>query len=74
MQVSMEVANGLAIDETYGVMGLKLVFVGRLRWKVGAIKTKHYGIYVNCDLMLDLKKGCMGPVPLLGSPICSVDI
>ncbi|XP_040999551.1 NDR1/HIN1-like protein 12 [Juglans microcarpa x Juglans regia] len=72
---SVEVANGLVMDEAYGVMGLSLVLMGRLRWKlVGAIKTAHYGIYVKCDVLLDLKKGFVGQVPLLGSPGCKVDI
>ncbi|KAM4105256.1 hypothetical protein ACJW30_06G218500 [Castanea mollissima] len=72
--VSLDVANGLATDETYGVVGLRLVFFGRLRWKAGAIKTKHYGVYVKCDVLLGLKKGFVGQVPLLGSPGCEVDI
>ncbi|XP_040999094.1 NDR1/HIN1-like protein 12 [Juglans microcarpa x Juglans regia] len=73
--VSVEVANGLVMDEADGVMGLSLVLLGRLRWKVGAIKTTHYGIYVKCDVLLGLKKGFVGQVPLLGSPAgCKVDI
>ncbi|KAI4328986.1 hypothetical protein L6164_021295 [Bauhinia variegata] len=73
--VSMEVLNGLVMDQTYGVMGLKLILQGRLRWKAGAIKTAHYGIYVKCDLLMGLKKGFVGQVPLLGAPArCNVDI
>lgn len=73
--MSVEVANGLVMDEAYGVMRLSLVLLGRLRWKAGAIKTAHRGIYVKCDLLLGLKKGFLGQVPLLGSPAgCKVDI
>ncbi|XP_062091287.1 NDR1/HIN1-like protein 12 [Humulus lupulus] len=72
--VSVEVMNGLAVDEAYGVLGLRLVLLGRLRWKAGAIKTAHYGIYVKCDVLVGLKKGVMGQVPLLSAPGCNVDI
>ncbi|XP_019435311.1 PREDICTED: NDR1/HIN1-like protein 12 [Lupinus angustifolius] len=72
--VSVEVSNGLMVDEAYGVVGLKLVFLGRLRWKVGAIRTSHYGLYVKCDMLIGLKKGFVGQVPLLGAPPCKVDV
>lgn len=74
LPVSLEVTNGLMVDEAYGVVGLKLVFVGRLRWKAGAIRTAHYGLYVKCDVLMGLKKGFVGQVPLLGTPACDVDI
>ncbi|KAK6918695.1 Late embryogenesis abundant protein, LEA_2 subgroup [Dillenia turbinata] len=72
--VSVEVANGLAVDEAYGVVGLKLVLLGRLRWKAGAIRTAHYGVYIKCDVLLGLKEGFVGQAPLLGSPACFVDV
>ncbi|XP_050237916.1 NDR1/HIN1-like protein 12 [Mercurialis annua] len=72
--VSVEVANGLVMDENYGVVVLRVVLLGRLRWKAGAIKTGRYGVYVKCDVWVGLKRGFVGPVPLLGSPQCKVDI
>ncbi|OVA04689.1 Late embryogenesis abundant protein [Macleaya cordata] len=72
--VSMEVVNGLVMDEAYGVVGLRLVLMGRLRWKAGAIKTGKYGVVVKCDMLVGFKKGFLGQVPLLGSPECDVDI
>ncbi|KAG6667183.1 hypothetical protein I3843_01G078900 [Carya illinoinensis] len=72
--VSVEVANGLMMDEAYGVVGLRLVLMGRLRWKAGPIRTGHYGVYVKCDILMGLKRGYVGQVPLLGSPECKVDI
>ncbi|XP_050249539.1 NDR1/HIN1-like protein 12 [Quercus robur] len=73
--VSLDVANGLVMDTAYGVVGLRLVFFGRLRWKAGAIKTEHYRVYVKCDVLVGLKKGFVGQVPLLGAtPGCKVDI
>lgn len=75
--VSVEVVNGLVMDQAYGVVRLRVVVVGRLRWKVKGmgIKTGHYGIYVKCDVLVGLKKGFVGQVPLLDSPAaCKVDI
>ncbi|KAJ7963413.1 Late embryogenesis abundant protein [Quillaja saponaria] len=72
--VAIEVANGLLIDEACGVVGLRLVFLGRLRWKAGAIRTRHKGVYVACDMLLGLKKGFVGQVPLLAAPGCKVDV
>ena len=72
--VSLEVANGLVMDEAYGVMGLRLVLLGRLKWKAGAFWSMHYGVYVKCDVLVGLKKGVVGQVPMLGSPLCNVDI
>ncbi|KAK6920426.1 hypothetical protein RJ641_016330 [Dillenia turbinata] len=74
MPVSLEVANGLAVDEAYGMVSLRLVLLGRLRWKAGAIRTAHYGVYIKCDVLLGLKKGFVGQASLLGSPACFVDI
>ncbi|XP_020203606.1 NDR1/HIN1-like protein 12 [Cajanus cajan] len=71
--VSPELSNGLAMDEAYGVVAVKLVLVGRLRWKAGDINSAHYGLYVKCDVMMGLKKGFVGQVPLLGAPVCDVD-
>ncbi|CAJ1976041.1 unnamed protein product [Sphenostylis stenocarpa] len=72
--VSVEVSNGLMVDEAYGVVELTLIFQGRVRWKAGAIKTAHYGLYVKCDVLMGLKKGLVGPVPLLGVTPCDVDV
>ncbi|GAB4844730.1 hypothetical protein Ancab_038120 [Ancistrocladus abbreviatus] len=71
--VSAEVMNGLAADEGYGVLGLRLVFMGRVRYKAGAIRTGHYRFYVRCDMVVGLKRGYVGQVPLLGNPECKVD-
>ncbi|KAA8520799.1 hypothetical protein F0562_014929 [Nyssa sinensis] len=72
--VSVEVTNGLVMDEAYGMVGLRLVLLGKMRWKAGAIRTGRYGIYVKCDVLVGLKKGFVGQVPLLQSPQCKVDI
>ncbi|GAB2271881.1 hypothetical protein Dimus_006710 [Dionaea muscipula] len=76
--VSAEVARGLKADteEEYGVMRLRLVVMGRVRYKAGRIKTGHYGVYVRCDMLLGFKKGFVGQAqapPLLCNPQCEVD-
>ncbi|XP_060203788.1 NDR1/HIN1-like protein 1 [Lycium barbarum] len=72
--VSVEAANGLLIDEVYGVVALRLVFLGRMRYKAAFVRTKHYGVHVNCDMLVGYKKGFVGQVPLLGTPDCQVDL
>ncbi|GLT79839.1 hypothetical protein SLA2020_513120 [Shorea laevis] len=72
--VSAEVVNGLRMDEAYGVVALKVVLLGRLRWKAGAIRTAKYGVYVRCNVLVGLKKSLLGQVPLLDAPPCKVDI
>lgn len=72
--ISLEVANGLMMDETYGVVVLRVSLLGRLRWKTGVVKTARYGVYVKCDVWVGLKKGVVGPLPLLSSPPCHVDV
>lgn len=71
--VSPEVSNGLAMDQAYGAVALRLVLSGKLRYKAGAIRTGRYGIYVKCDVLVGLRKGFVGQVPLLPSPGCEVD-
>lgn len=72
--VAAEVVNALVMDQAYGAVGLRLVFTGKLRYKAGAIRSGRYGIYVRCDLLVGLKKGFVGQLPLLGSPACAVDV
>ncbi|KAK4415788.1 NDR1/HIN1-like protein 26 [Sesamum alatum] len=74
LPVTAEVVNGLMMDEAYGVVGLRLVLTGKLRYKAGAIRSRRYGVYVRCDLFVGLKRGFVGQLPLLGSPACIVDV
>lgn len=65
--VSPEVSNGLGMDEAYGAVPLRLILTGRIKYKAGSIRTDHHDIYVECDMLVGLKKGfTAGPVPLLG--------
>lgn len=84
-----DVANGLAADEVYGVVGLSWVLNGRVRYKAGWFRSGHSGVYVRCDVLVALKGGGGGggggggrgvfnnpggQVPLLGTPPCLVDM
>lgn len=53
---------------------MRVVIGGRVRWKGGVIKSGHYGMHVKCDVMIGIKKGFVGQVPLLANPPCLVDI
>lgn len=72
--VSLEVANGLVTDQTIGVLGLRVVLLGRLRWKAGPLKTARYAVYVKCDVLVGVKRGLVGQLPMLASPACKVDM
>ncbi|KAK1360375.1 Response regulator [Heracleum sosnowskyi] len=66
--VSLDLANGILMDmEGYGLVQLRLVLQGRIKYKAGVIKTSHYDLYVTCDMLLGLKKGMVGQVPLLNA-------
>ncbi|KAG5566107.1 hypothetical protein RHGRI_001893 [Rhododendron griersonianum] len=68
--VAPEVAYGLGMDEEYGVVGLSLVLLGKIRWKAAGITTGRYGIYVKCDILIRLRK----VFQLLGSMHCYVKV
>ncbi|KFK30720.1 hypothetical protein AALP_AA6G018700 [Arabis alpina] len=72
--VSPEVANGLKNDEAYGAVLMRVVVLGKLRWKAGAIKTGRYGFYATCDVWLRFNPSTNGQVPLLAPSKCKVDV
>ncbi|KAG6525851.1 NDR1/HIN1-like protein 1 [Zingiber officinale] len=72
--VSPDAAAGLAADQAYGIVGLRLLVVGRVRYKSGPFRGRWNGVYVRCDVLVGFKKGLAGPVPLLGEPDCDVDV
>ncbi|KAJ4981098.1 hypothetical protein NE237_031935 [Protea cynaroides] len=74
LSVSPDTTNGLQVDQSYGVVALRLVLLGELRWKAGVFRSRRYVIYVKCEMFVGFKKGCFGQVPLLGSPYCRVDV
>lgn len=72
--VSGDIAAALMTDEAYGVVALRLVMLGRLRYKSGPFHSAWYGMYVRCDMLVGARKGVSGQVPLLGTPGCDVDV
>ncbi|MQM22660.1 hypothetical protein Taro_055716 [Colocasia esculenta] len=70
--VSPEVAGGLVTDQAYGALGLRLVVMGRIKYKAGPFRSAWTRIFVRCDLLVGLKKGTYGQVPILGATQCSV--
>ncbi|XP_008810415.1 NDR1/HIN1-like protein 1 [Phoenix dactylifera] len=71
--VSGDVASGLLTDQAYGVVNLRVVLTGRLRYKSGPFWSGWYNLYVRCDMLVGVRKGVTGAVPLLGEPQCDVD-
>ncbi|OWM67222.1 hypothetical protein CDL15_Pgr000674 [Punica granatum] len=72
--LQVEVANALAVDEAYGVVALRVVVMGRLRYKAGVIRTGHYGMLVRCDVLVGLRRGSVDQLPLIDSRGCKVDM
>ncbi|PKA46559.1 hypothetical protein AXF42_Ash012692 [Apostasia shenzhenica] len=72
--VSQEVAAGLATDQAYGVVALRLVIMGRIRFRPGPFRSGWSRMYVKCDVLVGVRKGISGQAPLLGQPDCAVDI
>ncbi|KAK1303684.1 hypothetical protein QJS10_CPB11g00555 [Acorus calamus] len=72
--VSTDISSGLAMDEAYGVVPLRVVLMGRIKYKSGAFKSAWNSLYVRCDVLVGLKRGLVGQVPLLGSSDCSVSV
>lgn len=72
--VSEDVSSGLTSDQNFGVVSIKLVVMGRIKYKSGPFRNLRYGMFVTCDLLLSLKKDDYGQVPLLDSPECHVNI
>ncbi|GMH21772.1 hypothetical protein Nepgr_023614 [Nepenthes gracilis] len=72
--VSKEVMEGVAAEEAYGVVGLRLVVMGMVRYNAAAIRTRRYAVHVRCDVLVGLKRGYAGQVPLLANHGCVVDL
>ncbi|XP_020084207.1 NDR1/HIN1-like protein 12, partial [Ananas comosus] len=66
--------DGDGTDEAYGVVALRLVVLGRAKFKSGPFHSRWYGLYVRCDVLVGVRKGVAGQVPLLGNPDCHVDM
>ncbi|KAJ4777028.1 hypothetical protein LUZ62_061285 [Rhynchospora pubera] len=72
--VSGDALTQLTADRAYGVVGLKVVVLGRVRFKSGPFKSGWSMLYVRCDLAVGLKKGGTGTaVPLLSEAKCLVE-
>ncbi|KAL2468876.1 NDR1/HIN1-like protein 12 [Forsythia ovata] len=57
----------------YDQLSAFVSYKNQVRYKGGAIRTRHHGIHVKCDVFAGFKKGFTGQVPLLGSSECQVD-
>ncbi|CAA6666761.1 unnamed protein product [Spirodela intermedia] len=66
-------AAGIAAAEAYGVVALRLVVAGQIRYRPGPFHSTRVGLFVRCDLVVGHRRGVYGQVPLLGGADCSVD-
>ncbi|RLN29556.1 protein YLS9-like [Panicum miliaceum] len=80
--VSPETAAALAADVAYGVLPLRVVVLGRVRFVSGPFHRGWHSMYARCDLLLGVREaagksgagGVPRQAPLLADPTCSVDM
>ncbi|KAL6631087.1 hypothetical protein ACP70R_028427 [Stipagrostis hirtigluma subsp. patula] len=79
--VSPDTAAALAADAAYGVLALRVVVLGRVRFVSGPFRSGWHSMYARCDMLVGVRKVGDGGVaggeagaPLLSSPSCNVDI
>ncbi|OEL35954.1 hypothetical protein BAE44_0003026 [Dichanthelium oligosanthes] len=82
--VSPDTAMALAADVAYGVLALRVVVLGRVRFVSGPFHRGWHSMYARCDLLVGVRKegngggagagGVPQQAPLLGDPVCNVDM
>ena len=70
--VSLEAAGGLETEKAYGALALRLVLIGRLKYKMGPFYSAWVEMLAQCDLLASLKSSEYGQVPILDVDGCSV--
>lgn len=70
---SPDVVEGLAADQSFGVVPLRLITVGRIRYDPGPFHGQWSSLYVRCNMLVGARTGVTGPVPLLSYSDCSVN-
>ncbi|KAG6519447.1 hypothetical protein ZIOFF_022941 [Zingiber officinale] len=55
-----DVAWGLATDQAYGLVALRLVVLGRARFKSGPFRSGWHSLRVRCDVLVGLNAGPCG--------------
>ena len=83
--VSPGTAAALAADVAYGVLPLRVVVLGRVRFVSGPFHRGWHSMYARCDLLLGVREpagkqhgagvgGAPRQAPLLTDPACNVDM
>ncbi|KAM0840253.1 hypothetical protein ACQ4PT_059788 [Festuca glaucescens] len=78
--VSHDTAAALANDVSYGVVSLRVVLLGRVRFVSGPFRRGWRSMYARCDLLVGVRKGPgvgaagVPEAPLLGNPSCDVEM
>ncbi|KAJ3679810.1 hypothetical protein LUZ60_016088 [Juncus effusus] len=71
--VSNDVVDGLMNDEITGILALRLVVQGRIRFEPRPFYGRWGPFYMRCEMLVATRKGFGGQVPLLGNPNCYAD-
>ncbi|CAA6656091.1 unnamed protein product [Spirodela intermedia] len=54
--VAPEVAGGLQTEQAYGALGLRLVLMGRIKYKVGPLYSVWASMFARCDILVSLRR------------------
>ncbi|KQK06656.1 NDR1/HIN1-like protein 1 [Brachypodium distachyon] len=72
--VSPDAAAALSRDVAYGVVSLRVVLLGRVRYVSGPFRSGWRSLYARCDLLVGVRKQERGrEAPLFGNPSCDVN-
>ncbi|GJM88385.1 hypothetical protein PR202_ga04443 [Eleusine coracana subsp. coracana] len=76
--VSNDAAAALAADVGYGVVPMRVVLLGRVKFLSGPFHGRWHSLYGRCDMLVGVRNnqqggGGVAQAPLLGNPDCDVD-
>ncbi|TVU19051.1 hypothetical protein EJB05_35179, partial [Eragrostis curvula] len=75
--VSPDTAAALAGDVANGVVPMRVLLLGRVRFVSGPFYHRWHSMYARCDMLVGVRSNTDGTgaqAPLLGNPDCDVDI
>ncbi|KAK3138973.1 hypothetical protein QOZ80_5AG0376000 [Eleusine coracana subsp. coracana] len=76
--VSNDAAAALAADVGYGVVPMRVVLLGRVKFLSAPFHGRWHSLYGRCDMLVGVRNnqqggGGVAQAPLLGNPDCDVD-
>ncbi|KGN47958.1 hypothetical protein Csa_003254 [Cucumis sativus] len=74
VSVTEELANEIVRSTESGLFWLRVVLMGRVKWKLGGVRIGYYALSVKCDVLVtNTKDDSVGSLPSPRSTTCNVD-